>query len=82
MLLLCSALFFLLFFSPFSRTVTCFVSELFSSGSLFLPPHTPLQPASSSISHFVLRSAFNEQSTAHASVVSLMWSVQNKAAGE
>lgn len=81
MLLLCSALFFFSFFF-FLRSVTCFVSQLLSSGSPFLPPHTPLQPASASISHFVLRSAFNEQSTAHASVVSLMWSVQNETAGE
>lgn len=75
------AVFFFPFFS-FLRSVTCFVSQLLSSGSPFLPPHTPLQPASASISHFVLRSAFNEQSTAHASVVSLMWSVQNETAGE
>lgn len=35
-----------------------------------------------SISHFFLYSLFNEQSMAHASVLSLMWSVQNETAGE
>lgn len=32
------------------------------------------------ISHFFLQSLFNEQSIAHASVLSLMWSVQNETA--
>lgn len=34
------------------------------------------------LSHFFPHSLFNEQPVAHASVLSLMWSVQNETAGE
>ena len=69
-----------LFCAAFAYLHFLFLKSSDSSSSLFLLSHTPLQSGSFPLPHFFLCSLFNEQSMAHASVLSLMWSVQKETA--